>query len=146
MKIEVAVLEESGAYSGCLECPDVFWEPSHGEKVSNIAPTWVPRWRPNPSKIKRKTKQKSIKKSMPLKINFRYDLGGFWKGKWKQIGTQIEEKSMLTWKGHFLKKTFVFLRTTDDLEGSSSCKIAGKSLKNQLKVEGQDGRPLDIDF
>ena len=43
--------EDSGALFGCLECSDAFWEPSRVEKVANMAPTWVPRWKLNPSKI-----------------------------------------------------------------------------------------------
>ena len=40
---------------------------------------------------------------MHLRIDLGWDFGGFWEGKWKQVGTKINEKSMSTSKGDFLK-------------------------------------------
>ena len=47
--------------------------------------------------------QKSIEKSMPFEIDFWRDFGGFWEGKWRQVGTQIDQKSMPIAKSDFLK-------------------------------------------
>ena len=47
--------------------------------------------------------QKWIKKSMPFKIVFCSDVGGFWEGKWRQVGTKIDQKSMQLAKSDFLK-------------------------------------------
>ena len=40
---------------------------------------------------------------MPFKIDFWKDFGGFWEGKWRQVGTQIDQKSMPIAKSDFLK-------------------------------------------
>ena len=40
---------------------------------------------------------------MPFKIDFWIDFGGFWEGKWKQVGTKIDQKSMPVAKHDFLK-------------------------------------------
>ena len=47
--------------------------------------------------------QKSIEKSMPFEIDFCREVGGFWEGKWRQVGTQIDQKSMPIAKSDFLK-------------------------------------------
>ena len=39
--------------------------------------------------MEKKSMQKSIKNLMPLGIDFWKDFGGFWDGKWRQVGTQI---------------------------------------------------------
>ena len=39
---------------------------------------------------------------MPFKIVFWSDVGGFWEGKWRQVGTKIDQKSMPVAKRDFL--------------------------------------------
>jgi len=124
----------------------VLWEPSLGEKVGNIVPTWVPRWRPNSFKNREKSDAKIDQKIDAFEDRFLMRSGRILGGKWSQVGTKIKEKSMLTLKGHFLEKTLFFPRKFNDFEGSRGCKIDGKSVKNNLKIEGPDGMPLDIDF
>ena len=51
----------------------------------------------------KKSMQKSIKKLMHLGIDFWEDFGGFWKAKWSQVGTKIDQKSMPIAKCDFLK-------------------------------------------
>ena len=80
---------------------------------------------------------------MPFKIDCLCDLDGFWEGKRKQVGIQIEDKSMLTSKDNF---TLFFLGKNNDFEGSCDCKIDGKSIKNRWKNEAEDGMPLGIDL
>ena len=41
---------------------------------------------------------------MPFGIDFLCDFGGFFVEKWKQVGTNIDQKSMPTSKNEFLKK------------------------------------------
>ena len=40
---------------------------------------------------------------MPSKIDFWSDFGGFLERKWRQVGTQIDQKSMPIAKSDFLK-------------------------------------------
>ena len=40
---------------------------------------------------------------MPFEIDFCMDFGLFWEGKWRQVGTQIGQKSMSITKNDFLK-------------------------------------------
>ena len=40
---------------------------------------------------------------MHLGIDFWKDFGGFWEGKWRQVGTKIDKKSMSSTKSDFLK-------------------------------------------
>ena len=40
---------------------------------------------------------------MPPGIVFWKDFRGFWQGKWKQVGTKIDQKSMPSAKNDFLK-------------------------------------------
>ena len=40
---------------------------------------------------------------MHLGIDFWEDFGGFWKAKWSQVGTKIDQKSMPIAKCDFLK-------------------------------------------
>ena len=47
--------------------------------------------------------QKSNKNLMHLGIDFWKDFGGFWKAKWSQVGTKIDQKSMPIAKCDFLK-------------------------------------------
>ena len=44
----------------------------------------------NGDKIDKKSFQKSIIFLMPLGIDFWKDVGGFWEGKWSQVGTKID--------------------------------------------------------
>ena len=53
--------------------------------------------------MEKKSMQKSIKNLMHLGIVFREDFGGFWKAKWSQVGTKIDQKSMPIAKCDFLK-------------------------------------------
>ena len=46
---------------------------------------------------------KSIKKSMSFKMDFGTIFVGFYEGKWKQVGTKINQKSMSVAKSDFLK-------------------------------------------
>ena len=53
--------------------------------------------------MEKKSMQKSIKNLMHLGIDFWKDFGGFWKAKWSQVGTKIDQKSMPIAKSDFLK-------------------------------------------
>ena len=53
---------------------------------------------------------------MHLGIDFRKDFGGFWEAKWSQVGTKIDQKSMLSSKGAFLKKPYFSLGKIHFLE------------------------------
>ena len=53
--------------------------------------------------MEKKSMQKSIKNLMPLGIDFGKDVDGFWKAKWSQVGTKIDQKSMPIAKCDFLK-------------------------------------------
>ena len=46
---------------------------------------------------------KWIKKWMPFRMDFGTIFVGFYKGKWKQVGNKIYQKSMSTAKSDFLK-------------------------------------------
>jgi len=66
-------------------------------------PTWPQVGPQDRTKIDKKSMQKSIEKSMPFEIDFWRNFGGFWEGKWRQVGTQIDQKSMPIAKSDFLK-------------------------------------------
>ena len=53
--------------------------------------------------MEKKSMQKSIKNLMHLGIDFWEDFGGFWKAKWSQVDTKIDQKSMPIAKCDFLK-------------------------------------------
>ena len=57
-------------------------------------PTWAQVGFQNGANMAKKTMPKPIQKSIPFKIDFWKDFGGFLKGKWRQVGTQIDYKSM----------------------------------------------------
>ena len=80
---------------GGLSFPPPCW----AEKAANMAPSWAPK----SIKKRKKTMQKSIKNLMHLGIDFWEDFGGFWKAKWSQVGTKIDQKSMPIAKCDFLK-------------------------------------------
>ena len=59
--------------------------------------------------MEKKSMQKSIKKLMHLGIDFWKDFGGFWEGKWSQVGTKIHQTLVSVAKRiffFFIKKTF----------------------------------------
>ena len=62
------------------------------------------------------------------------------------LASKIEQKSMLSSRGDFLKKTLFFLRKNHDFEGSGGRSWEQKSIKNLSKKEVNMGRHLDIDF
>ena len=66
-------------------------------------PTWLQVALQNGAKIDEKSIQKSIQKLMHLGIDLFRDLDGFWEGKGRQVGTQIDQKSMPIAKSDFLK-------------------------------------------
>ena len=96
--------------------------------------------------MKKKSKQKAIKKLMHLGIDFWKDFDGFWKEKWRQVGTKIDQKSMPTSKSDFLKKPYFSLGKTTT--GRSPGVEVGS--KNRLKIYAKNGvkkrRHLGIDF
>ena len=69
---------------------------------ANMAPTWPQVGSQDGAKTEKKSMQKSIKKSMPFKIRFWSDFGRFLEGKWRQVGTKIDQKSMPVAKRDFL--------------------------------------------
>ena len=69
------------------------------EKVANMAPSWAPK----SIKIDKKSMQKSIVFFDASWDRFLKNFGGFWKAKWSQVGTNIDEKSMPIAKCDFLK-------------------------------------------
>ena len=75
--------------------------------------------------------EKSIKNLMHLGIDFWKDFGGFWEGKWSQVGTKIHQKLASFTKRHFLKKPCFSLGKTMIL------KVRGVQVgsKNRLKID-----------
>ena len=57
----------------------------------------------NGTQNEKNTMLKSIKILMRLGIGFWGVFGGFWKAKWSQVGTKIDQKSMPIAKCDFLK-------------------------------------------
>ena len=80
-----------------------WWLPSPSWEAFGMAPERFlrPTWRglQNRGQIEKT----SMQKSMPAKIDFWWDLDGFWEGKWRQVGTKIDKKSMSVAKSDFLK-------------------------------------------
>ena len=72
---------------------------------------------------------------MPCKIDFLCDVGRFWEGKRRQVGSQIEWKIDVNCGRRVFEKTWFFFKKNDDFEGSGGSKIKGKSLRNQLELE-----------
>ena len=66
--------------------PTPFWR--------KMWPTWPQLGSQDGAKIEKTSMQKSIKKSMPLKIDFWNDFGGFWDGKWSQVGTKNRVRNL----------------------------------------------------
>ena len=52
----------------------------------------------------KKSIQKSIKKLMPPGIGFWKDFGGFWEGKWSQVGTKMGSKIDVNFERPILQK------------------------------------------
>ena len=76
-------------------------------------PTWLQLGFQDGAKMEKKAMQKSIKNLMPLGIDFRKDLEGFWEPKWSHVGTQIDQKSMWFAKSGFSKnRCFSLGKTT----------------------------------
>ena len=67
-----------------LHSPPPFWR--------KMWPTWPQLGSQDGIKMEKKSMQKSIKNLMHLEIDFWKDLGGFWEGKWRQVGTQKRSK------------------------------------------------------
>ena len=72
-----------------------------------LGPSWGPTWvqvaPQDAAKIDKKSIPKLINFLMPLEIGFWMDFNGFRDGKWKQVGTKIDQKSMSSAKTDFLK-------------------------------------------
>ena len=83
---------------------------------------------------------------MTFKIDFLYDVGRFWEGKWRQVGSKIEWKIDVNCGIRVFEKRGFSLRKNDDFEGSGGSKINGKSIKNRLEIETEDGVALGSDF
>ena len=66
--------------------------------------TWLQLGSQNGAKIDWKSKQKTIKILMPLRIGFLKDFSGFWRQNGSMLASKIEQKSMLSSRGDFLKK------------------------------------------
>ena len=66
-------------------------------------PIWTQLGSQDGAKMEKKSMQKSIKNLMHLGMDFWQDFGGFWKAKWSQVGTKINQKSMPIAKCDFLK-------------------------------------------
>ena len=64
---------------------------------------WEASWLRKSSEPFKKTTRKLFKKATPSKIEFSSDVGGFLKGKRRQVGTIINQKSMPVAKSDFLK-------------------------------------------
>ena len=81
--------------------------------------------------MEKKSMQKSIKNLMHLGIGFWKDFGGFWEGKWSQVGTKIHQKLVSVAKRLFLKKPCFSLGKTYIL------KVRGVQVgsKNRLKID-----------
>ena len=90
----------------------------------------------------KKSIQQMIKKLMPPGIGFWKDFGGFWEGKWSQVGTKIHKKLVSIAKRHLLKKPCFSLGKTYIL------KVRGVQVgsKNRSKNEVNMGWHLGIDF
>ena len=75
--------------------------------------------------------QKSIKNLMHLGIDFWKDFGGFWEGKWNQVGTKIHKKIVSIAKRQFFEKLCLSLGKTNIL------KVRGVQVgsKNRLKID-----------
>ena len=71
--------------------------------MANMAPTWPQVGSQVGAQMDKKSIQKSIKKLMAPWLGFGKDFGGFWEGKWRQVGTKIDQKSMSSAKSDFLK-------------------------------------------
>ena len=93
---------------------EVSWRPDLGRLRSvlerfwrRLGPSWGPTWvqvaPQDAAKIDKKSIPKLINFLMPLEIGFWMDFNGFWDGKWRQVGTKIDQKSMSSAKTDFLK-------------------------------------------
>ena len=80
---------------------------------------------------------KSIKKLMRLGIDFWEDFGGFLEEKWRQVGTQIDEKSMPTSKRDFSKKPCFSSRKTMILKVQGSEVGSKNQSKNYPKMKSR---------
>ena len=81
-------------------------------------PTWLQVEPQKDIKIDQKSKQKSINFSTPLGIRFLQDFKGFWEQNGGKLVSKIEPKTMLSWKGDFLKKHCFSNGKNHDFEGS----------------------------
>ena len=79
---------------------------------------------------------------MRLGIDFTKDFHGFWKGKWKQVGTKIDPKPIST------QNSLRALRYWNSYYFFNGYGGPGppKSIKNRSKKEVKMGRHLGIDF
>ena len=83
---------------------------------------------------------------MPFKIDFLCDVGRFWEGKWRQVGSKIEWKIDVNCGRRVFEKTKFFFRKNNDFEGSGGSKINEKYIKNRLEIEAEDGVAFGFDF
>ena len=79
---------------------------------------------------------------MHLGIDFWMDFGGFWEGKWEEVGANIGAQIDIGVKA---EKSTKRQRASAKL-GSEGPRREAKSIKNRLKIEVQDSMPLGIEF
>ena len=72
-----------------------------------LGPSWGPTWvqvaPQDAAKMNKKSIPKVINFLMPLEIGLWMDFNRFWDGKWRQVGTKIDQKSMSSAKIDVLK-------------------------------------------
>ena len=95
-----------GGGQGGLWLPSPSWEAFGVAPERFLKPTWLQVGLQNRAQIEKKSMQKSIKKSMPAKIDFWWDLGGFWEGKWRQVGIKIVSEIDVNLERPIFTKTY----------------------------------------
>ena len=93
----------------------------------------------NGANMVKKSMQKSIKKLMHLKINFWSDFNGFGDGKWSQVGTKIDQKSMPIAKSDFLKNRALAAAGARFLRFWGS-KLGARTHQKSIKKWSQHGK------
>ena len=89
--------------------------------------------------------RKSVNFSMPLEIDFLCDFGGFLVEKWRQVGTNMDPKSMRNAKSDVVKKPSFSIGKNHTFERSGGQSWDENSIKNRSKNELNNGRSLGID-
>ena len=86
--------------------------------------------------------QKYMKKNMPFKIDFLCDVGRFWEGEWRQVGSKIEWKIDVNCGRRVFEKRCFSLGKTMILK----VREVPRSMKNRLEIEAEDRVALGFDF